>query len=63
MKVGDKVIMKKDVCPNSNFRTGVVMEVIYDGIRVKRDNYKGHEYTWWNKEDWKVNSFRWYNRP
>lgn len=55
MKAGDRVVMTKNTSPKSNFRTGVVLEAgCYGMIRVKRDYYRGHETTWWNKSDWKV---------
>ena len=57
MKVGDKVVMKKEVCPKTRFRMGMVVEIgelWTNSIRIKRDNYKGHEFTWWNKDDWRV---------
>ena len=54
MKAGDKVVMLKDTMPNSSFRTGIVKEVSYNAVRVKRDDYKGHEYTWWDRTEWKV---------
>jgi hypothetical protein len=46
--------MKKNVCPKSMFRTGVVKEVSGWAIRVIRENYKGHEHTWWDMDDWLV---------
>ena len=54
MKVGDKVVMAKETSPKSNFRTGVVVEVGVYSVRIKRDYYRGHELTWWNRDDWKV---------
>ena len=60
MKVGDRVKLQDHVLPRSRFRTGVVREVdnnkscyAYQAIRVKRDKYRGHEYTWWLRSDWK----------
>ena len=56
MKVGDRVVMKKDTMPKSNFRTGVVVTAApsSNGVRIKRDYYRGHEMTWWYKNEWKV---------
>lgn len=55
MKVGDRVVMSKEgelSYPKTTFRTGVVKEVAYGMVRVKRDYYRGHEYTWWYKSEW-----------
>jgi len=56
MKVGDRVVMAKSTMPKSNFRTGVVVraEPSSNGVRIKRDNYRGHELTWWYREEWRV---------
>lgn len=55
MKIGDKVVMVKGTCPKSTFRRGVVVEIgeLYT-VRIKRDYYRGHESTWWNRDEWKV---------
>lgn len=26
----------------------------FNSVSIKRDDYKGHENTWWNRSDWKV---------
>jgi len=56
MKVGDRVVLKSGRFPKTRFRTGVVLKVgasWSDALSIKRDGYRGHEYTWWNKRDWK----------
>lgn len=53
MKVGDRVVMKRWASPKSTFRTGVVMDVDPYSVRIKRDDYRGHEYTWWTKDQWR----------
>lgn len=70
MKVGDRVVLKRGRFPKSKFRTGVVVKVgaswrgdvrvggsqktARNSVSIKRDDYKGHENTWWNRSDWKV---------
>ena len=57
MKIGDRVVMKKGRFPETKFRTGVVVNIgasWNDSLSIKRDNYRGHEYTWWDKHDWEI---------
>lgn len=55
MKVGNRVVMKESMMPRSKFRTGVVKALgSFGNVKIVRDNYQGHEYTWWWEDEWKV---------
>jgi hypothetical protein len=63
-KVGDKVRMTRLAIQifNTKFQTGVIKKIgsgyFKEGISVKRDNYKGHEYAWWDDCFWKKENRR-----
>jgi|GEM_PF-3299767 len=54
-EVGDSVELSKAGkarYPKTQFTTGIVRKVERGSVSVKRDFYSGHEFTWWDVDDW-----------